>query len=372
MASSDRILHLGFMPLIDSAPLVAAARLGFDRKHGLRFELHRQASWAAIRDKLVSGELDAVHALSGLVHGVHLGVGGMQASLAVLLTLNHNGQSITVSQPLAQRLAEGASAQKALSTLGRVPVFAQTFPTGTHAMWLYYWLAANGVNPLSEVRSIVIPPPRMAEALAAGEIDGYCSGEPWGLRAEVLGIGRRIVRSSEIWPEHPEKVLACRADFVALEVETALALAAAILEACRWLDDASHRREALDWLTEPEVIGLPIEFLSSCLLGDAHTVTRFHNNGAVNVPYRSDGLWFASQFRRWGLLAPDIDESRCEAAIASIQRLEEYRQAAARVGVPVPSQDRRESVLCDGVQWTGRDALAYADSFKIGARFMHT
>jgi ABC-type nitrate/sulfonate/bicarbonate transport system substrate-binding protein len=368
MSTSQRIVQLGFMPLIDAAPVVAAARLGFDRKHGVSLRLQRQASWAAIRDKLLSGELDAVHALSGLVHGVQFGIGGVQADMAALLTLNHNGQAIALSQTLAQSISSGVPLREALAKLPRRPVFAQTFPTGTHAMWLYYWLAANGMDPLTEIQSIIIPPPRMADALAAGELDGFCAGEPWGLQAEVLNAGRRVIRSGDIWPGHPEKVLACRRDFIELEPEAAVGLTAAILEACRWLDEPLHRREAAVWIADSDVIGLPADRIAECLemspQGSSHEL-RFHSNGVVNMPYLSDGLWFASQFIRWGMLPPEVTAEQCRTTIAAVQRLAEYKKAAWRIGVEIPARDSRPSTLFDGVEWPGDEPISYARQFPI-------
>ena len=167
-----------------------------------------------MRDKLLSGDLDAAHALYGLVYGVQLGIGGPQTDMAVLMVLNRNGQAITLSNALADALAEHGSL-KALATLGRKPVFAQTFPTGTHAMWLYYWLASQGVHPLRDIESVVIPPPQMVAALAEDKLDGLCVGEPWNALAEAQGVGRTVAYTSDVWPDHPEKVLACRRDFVA-------------------------------------------------------------------------------------------------------------------------------------------------------------
>ena len=152
-------LRLGFVALADVAPLVAAKLLEFGHAHGLTLELCRQPSWAAVRDKLLSGDLDAAHALYGLVYGVQLGLGGPQTDMAVLMVLNRNGQAFTLSNRLADALAEHGTLPKALATLGRKPVFAQTFPTGTHAMWLSYWLASQGVHPLRDIESVVIPPP---------------------------------------------------------------------------------------------------------------------------------------------------------------------------------------------------------------------
>ena len=159
-------LRLGFVALSDAAPLVAAKLLEFGHAHGLTLELQRQPSWAAVRDKLLSGDLDAAHALYGLVYGVQLGLGGPRTDMAVLMVLNRNGQAVTLSNRLADALAQHGSLPKALATLGRKPVFAQTFPTGTHAMWLYYWLASQGVHPLRDIESVAIPPPQMVAALA--------------------------------------------------------------------------------------------------------------------------------------------------------------------------------------------------------------
>jgi len=370
--SSDgpRVLRLGFMPLIDCAPLVVAVRLQLDRQHGLQLQLHRQASWAAIRDRLLSGELDAAHALTGLVHGVQSGIGGVQADLSILLTLNRNGQGIVLSQPLAEALSAGQSLAEAFAGLGRPPVLAQTFPTGTHAMWLYYWLAAQDVSPLHAIRSVVMSPSQMADALARSELDGYCAGEPWAQQAETLQVGRRVIASGEIWPDHPEKVLACRRDFAIQEPETAVALTATLLEACRWLDEPGNRTQAAAWLAEPEVIGLPVADIAACLsAGDAaggHRLS-FHEGGAVNFPYLSDGLWFLSQFRRWGWLAQDRSESDWARQVADVHDTPRYREAAASVAVQVPAAENRRSVLCDGIVWDGHAAQAYADAFAIRA-----
>ncbi len=367
--AGQRLLRLGFMPLIDCAPLVAAVRLQLDRKHGLHLQLHRQASWAAIRDKLLAGELDAAHALAGLVHGVQSGIGGVQADLSILLTLNRNGQGIVLSNSLSQALVAGQSLAEAFSGLGRPPVLAQTFPTGTHAMWLYYWLAAQGVSPLHAIRSVAMPPPQMADALVRGELDGYCAGEPWAQQAETLQVGRRLVASGEIWPDHPEKVLACRRDFATLEPETAVALTATLLEACRWLDEPGNRNQAAAWLAEPDIIGLPVAEIAACLGPDAAGAHRlsFHNEGAANFPYLSDGLWFLSQFRRWGWLAQDRTESDWARQVAEVHGTTRYREAAASVAVQVPAAENRRSVLCDGIVWDGHAPQAYADAFAIRA-----
>jgi hypothetical protein len=138
-------VRIGFIPLTDCSSVVMAAVNKFDEKYGIKIIPTKEASWASVRDKLVNGELDAAHVLYGLVYGVQLGIGGPKKDMNVLMTLNNNGQAITLSNQLKDKGAtDGASlAKKLIAKKEREYTFAQTFPTGTHAMWLYYWLAAT-------------------------------------------------------------------------------------------------------------------------------------------------------------------------------------------------------------------------------------
>ena len=336
-------LRVAWMPLIDCAPLVTASRLGLDRAQGLRLVLERQASWAAVRDRLLTGEVDAAHLPASMIHGIELGIAGPAAPMAWLMTLNQNGQAITLASALADDLQAGEPLPSVLARLPRTAVLAQTFPTGTHALWLYDWLAAQGVDPMRGIRALSIPPPQMPDALAEGRIDGYCSGEPWAAVAEARGQGRRVIRSGALWPGHPEKALACRRDLAALQPERVERLVACVLAACRWLDeDPAHRRQCADWLSEPGVIGAPAERLAACLADDPADpqALAFHRGGAVNFPWLSDGEWFVRQFVRWGWCAADaIDPAR----LRDIHRIESYRRAAAGIGVEVPATDTRDS-----------------------------
>ncbi|WP_345816202.1 CmpA/NrtA family ABC transporter substrate-binding protein [Paraburkholderia sp. PREW-6R] len=361
-------LRLGFVALSDAAPLVAAKLLEFGHAHGLTLELCRQPSWAAVRDKLLAGDLDAAHALYGLVYGVQLGLGGPQTDMAVLMVLNRNGQAITLSNRLADALDRHRTLPEALATLGRKPVFAQTFPTGTHAMWLYYWLASQGVHPLRDIDSVVIPPPQMVAALADDKLDGLCVGEPWNALAEAQKVGRTAAYTSDVWPDHPEKVLACRRDFVSANPHAARALVQTMIEACRWLDGAGHRDEIAHWLARPEYIGID-ETLIAARLAQSGAPTmprglpvRFFDNGAVNFPSPFEGAWFLTQFERWGMIDARTDYADIA---ASINQTALYREAAASVNVPA-REARAGQVLIDGKVWDGNTSPAgYAQSFAM-------
>jgi two-component system, oxyanion-binding sensor len=351
-------LRVGFVALSDAAPVIAAKVLEFGHRHGITLELCRQPSWAAVRDKLLSGELDAAHALYGLVYGVQLGIGGPQADMAVLMVLNRNGQAITLSTRLARALDEHhGNLNAAIATLGRTPVFAQTFPTGTHAMWLYYWLAAQGVHPREDIESVVIPPARMVDALKNGTLDGFCAGEPWHAVAEACGAGETVAATSEIWPNHPEKVLACRREFVTHSPNVARALVCTMIEACRWVDAPEHREEIASWLAGPDALHVPETLIAPRLVGreggrrftQPPLPVAFYDGGAVNYPRLSEGRWFLAQYRRWGLLR---DDGNNDAAIASaINQTKLYREAAALVDAPIAPETRHD-VFCDGITWS--------------------
>jgi ABC-type nitrate/sulfonate/bicarbonate transport system substrate-binding protein len=225
-------VKIGFIPLTDCASVVMASVLGFDKKYGVKIIPTKEASWAGVRDKLVNGELDMAHVLYGLVYGVHLGTAGPKKDMAVLMALNHNGQAITLSKKLADKGAvDGPSLAKVMATEKRDYTFAGTFPTGTHAMWMHYWLAAAGINPVSGAKLITVPPPQMVANMRVGNMDGFCVGEPWNHRAIMDGIGITANTTQDIWKDHPEKVLGTTADFVKKYPNTTRAVMMAVLEA---------------------------------------------------------------------------------------------------------------------------------------------
>jgi len=342
-------VHIGFMPLTDCAPLVMASVLELDKKYGLRFVLRREASWAGVRDKLASGALDAAHALYGMIYGVQLGIGSAPRDMAVLMGLNRNGQTITLSKALAERGAvDGPSLARLMQSDERRYTFAQTFPTGTHAMWLYYWLAAHGIHPLRDARTISVPPPQMVANMRAGEMDGFCAGDPWGRRAMLDGVGGVSIPTQEIWPDHPEKVLGCSLSFVQEHPNTCRAMVAAILEACRWLD--TNREQMADVLAAEAYVNTSKEAIGGCGIA-------FHDDGEANFPYLSDGMWFMTQHRRWGLLKEDPDYLSVAKAVNQICI---YQDAATMTGTPLPHSVMRSSTLLGGAVWDGENPQAFA------------
>jgi nitrate/nitrite transport system substrate-binding protein len=375
-APEKKEVKVGFIPLTDCASVVMAAVNKFDEKYGIRIVPSKEASWAAVRDKLVNGELDAAHVLYGLVYGVHLGIGGPKKDMAVLMTINHNGQAITLSRKLADKGAvDGASLAKLMTADKREYTFAQTFPTGTHAMWLYYWLAAHGINPMADAKIITVPPPQMVANMRVGNMDGYCVGEPWGHRAIADGIGITAITTQDIWKDHPEKVLGTTAEFVQKHPNTARALTAAVIDAGRWIDASlSNRLKMAEVVADKSYVNTSVDVINQRILGryqnglgrtwDDPNHMKFYNDGAVTFPYLSDGMWFLTQHRRWGLLKGDVDYL---GVAKQVNQIELYKQAATLAKAPVGKELMRTSKLVDGVVWDGRQPAQYAAGFKIRA-----
>lgn len=369
-------VRIGFIPLTDCASIVMASVLGFDKKYGIKIIPTKEASWAGVRDKLVNGELDMAHVLYGLVYGVHLGVSGPKKDMAVLMTLNHNGQAITLSKKLADKGAiDGPSLAKVVGQEKREYTFAQTFPTGTHAMWLYYWLASVGINPLKDAKVITVPPPQMVANMRVGNMDGYCVGEPWGHRAIVDGIGITAVTTQAIWRDHPEKVLGTTGDFVKKYPNTARAVIMAVMEAGRWIDASlTNKLKMADTIADKAYVNTSVDAINQRILGryqnglgltwdDPHHM-KFFNDGAVTFPYLSDGMWFLTQHKRWGLLKDHPDYL---GVAKQINQIDLYKEAAAQLKVSVPKDPLRSSKFIDNVVWDGKDPARYADSFRVRA-----
>ncbi|MES2016003.1 MAG: CmpA/NrtA family ABC transporter substrate-binding protein [Pseudomonadota bacterium] len=377
-AGSDKpeldTVKVGFIPLTDCASVVMASVLGFDKKYGIKIIPSKESSWASVRDKLVNGELDAAHVLYGLIYGVQNGIGSAKKDMAILMNLNHNGQAITLSKKVADAGGkDGASLAKLMQSDKREYSFAQTFPTGTHAMWLYYWLATYGINPMKDAKVITVPPPQMVANMRVGNMDGFCVGEPWNHRAIVDGVGVTAATTQDIWRDHPEKTLGTTLDWAKKYPNTARALIAAVLEASKWIDAGLvNKNKMAETIADKSYVNTSVDVINQRILGryqngmgktwDDPNHMKFFNDGLVNFPYLSDGMWFQTQHKRWGLIKTEPDYL---ATATSVNQIALYTEAATMAKVSVPKSAMRSVKMIDGTLWDGKNPKAYADAFKI-------
>jgi nitrate/nitrite transport system substrate-binding protein len=360
-------LTLGFIPLTDCAPLVAAQEYGFFAKHGLSVRLSREPSWASLRDKIAFGLLDGAHMLAAMPLAATLGVNGVQKPMLTAMSLDLNGNAITVSGELYGQMLQadpgGLTKRPVLAgPLKRViesrrhnglpPLtFATVFPFSSHHYELRWWMGQAGIDPDRDVRLIIVPPPQMVERMRLGQIDGYCVGEPWNAMAVHTGLGRCLITKHELWNNSPEKVLGVTRDWAEANPNTHLALLGALLEACRWLDEPENRQRIIGLLAEPRYVNAPAEVIGMSMTGtfqylpgeppqrmpDFNVFYRY----AATYPWRSHARWFLERMQQAGQLAhlselPDFAE-----VARRVYRPELYRQAAQRLGVAAPLIDAK-------------------------------
>ncbi|MDK3017801.1 CmpA/NrtA family ABC transporter substrate-binding protein [Pseudodonghicola flavimaris] len=349
-------LAIGFIPLVDAAPLVVAQEMGFAAEEGLTLDLRRAPSWSSLRDMLSFGQVDAAHMLSPVPVATALGLGGAHGQMAAVSVLSVNGNVIGVSNGLARRLRDAGhgfgfddarAAGSALIGLGDRLRIGVPFPFSMHAELLYYWLSALGLPAPQAVDIRTVPPPLMADAIEAGEIDAFCVGEPWGSQAVENGVGELLLPGSAIWSFAPEKVLAVRADWA--ETETALMgrLIRAVWRAGRWLGNPDSRMLAAELLSRPEYLDLPAEWLDRSLtgrmvisqVGEERSVPGFVEffAGAATFPWLSQAEWIGGQLAaRTG-----IDRQTAIATARGTFRADLHRRALEKTSANLPLPDAK-------------------------------
>jgi ABC-type nitrate/sulfonate/bicarbonate transport system substrate-binding protein len=315
MQATHRKLRVGFVPLTDCAPLVMAHELGLFKKFGLNVALSRELGWATIRDKVIHGELEAAHAVAGMPFAATLGLGSIPCDCLTALVLNLHGNAITLSNDLWQRgVRDGKTLREEIirSRREKTFTFGVVYPFSSHNFLLRDWLTAASVQPDRDVRIVVVPPPQMAANLKAGNLDGFCVGEPWNSVAVQSRVGWCVAASAELAPGHPEKVLMVRRDFAEKRDEEHIALAAALLEACEFCDAPDNREQIIATLAQPAYVNVPATVLRRGFSADfdfGHGETRhvqnfnvFHRHNA-NEPSDDKAAWILQRLRASGLCA---------------------------------------------------------------------
>ena len=383
-------VNLGFIPLTDCAPLVVAHEKGFFNRYGLDVTLSKETSWANIRDKVAVGILDAAQMLATMPIASTLGVGPIEKPMLTAFGLDLNGNAITVSESLYQRLAstgmDVADAPVTAAGLkhlidqdrrdGRNPLtFAIVFPTSSHTYELRYWMASAGIDPDRDVKLVVIPPPQMVSAMRAGHIDGFCVGEPWNQLAVREGLGRVLITKYEVWNNSPEKVLGVSEEWALQNPNTHQALMMALLEAAAWVDLPEHRAEVVELIAQPRYVNAPRDVVRVSMLGTfqyartefARSLPDFNvfHRFAANFPWRSHAVWFITQMLRWGHLdwAIDIRE-----VAERVYRPDLLRTAADALGMSLPKRDYKpEGMHTDA--WSLEGIRLGSDRFFDGGLF---
>jgi nitrate/nitrite transport system substrate-binding protein len=369
-------MRFGIIALTDNSPIVIAHEKGFFKKYGINATIVKGASWAAIRDSLSNGDIHATHMLLGMPIASTMGLlGAPKKPMIIPWLLNRNGQAITMKKALAGKVSNDPKVLKpmveAAKAKGTPMTFAMTFPPGTHAMWMRYYLAAGGIDPDKDVALITIPPPQMVANMKVDKMDGFCVGEPWNARAIADGIGFTAMTTQELWKDHPEKVCAFSAEFATKNPKTVKAVLKALHEASVWLDDMKNRPEQAAIVSRPTYINCPPEIILGRLKGEydygdgrkkQDENYMIFSSRNTNYPQPKYAVWWLTQFRRWGMVEGKPDY---EGIVKQVMRPDIYEEAMKELGVTHAGRSDEPETLFDGVTFDPKDPEGYAASFAV-------
>ncbi|MEI8194693.1 MAG: CmpA/NrtA family ABC transporter substrate-binding protein [Phycisphaerae bacterium] len=369
-------LNFGMIALTDCSPIVIAHELGLFKKYGINSKVTKGANWAAIRDGLSNGDIQATHMLLGMPIASTLGLlGSPKRPMIVPWLLNRNGQCISLKTELKGKVAGDPKTLKpivdAAKAAGNKMTFAMTFPPGTHAMWMRYFLAAGGIHPDQDVSLIVVPPAQMVANMKIGKMDGFCVGEPWNARVIADQIGFTAVSTQDMWPDHPEKVCAFLGSFADKNPRTVKAVLKALHEASVWLDDLKNRPVQCEIVARATYINCPKELILGRLQGHydyGDGRTKEDSNYMIfsarncNYPQYKYAVWFLTQYRRWGMIGGGVDYA---GVARQVMRPDIYEEAMKEIGYVHGGADHKPEKLFDGVTFDPAQPEAYATGFAV-------
>lgn len=369
-------INFGMIALTDCSPIVIAHEKGLFKKYGLSTTVTKGANWAAIRDSLSSGSIQATHMLIGMPLASTMGLAGSpKKPIVIPWLMNRNGQAITLKTDWKGKVGADPKAllpyvQQARK-LGEPLTFAMTFPPGTHAMWMRYYLAAGGINPDKDISLIVVPPAQMVANMKIGKMDGFCVGEPWNARAIADGVGFTSVSTQDLWKDHPEKVCAFTEEFAEQNPKAVKAVLKALHEASVWLDTIDNRPEQCEIVSKPTYIHCDPKTILGRLQGhynygdgrtkeDEYYMSFSKRN--CNYPQPKYAKWFLSQYRRWGLVSGTPDY---EGIAKRVMRTDIYEEAMKEIGYTHGGLNASPETLFDGKTFDPAQPEAYATSFAV-------
>ncbi len=381
--------RLGYIALTDAAPLIIAKEKGIFAKYGVPdMDISKQASWGATRDNMALGfannGIDGGHILRPKVHLYSTGKvmqNNQPLPMYTLLNLNEDCQAISISNeykdlkiekdssPLREAFAKKKAAGKELTA-------AMTFPGGTHDLWIRYWLAAGGIDPDTDIKVIVVPPPQMVANMKVGNMDCFCVGEPWNEQLVNQNIGYTALTTGELWKKHPEKILGMRADFVDKNPKATQAIMMAVMEAQMWCDKMENKQEMSEIIGRRQWFNVPVADIINRLKGDINYgngrevkgtdlyMKFWGKGGATSYPWKSLDTWFVTENIRWGKFDPSID---IKGLVDKTNRSDLWLEAAKTLGVAdAPTSDSRGvETFFDGVSFDPTKPMDYLKAVKI-------
>ncbi|BAZ65405.1 MAG: ABC transporter substrate-binding protein [Pelatocladus maniniholoensis HA4357-MV3] len=398
LAPETKAIKLGYIPIVESAPLIIAKEKGFFAKYGMTdVELSKQASWGSARDNVeigsAGGGIDGGQWQMPMPHLISEGVitkGNQKLPMYVLCQLITHGNGIAIAskwqgQGIDLKLAQAKGIVTQLKSKGSRFKAAHTFPHVNQDFWIRYWLGAGGIDPDQDIDLLPVPSAQTVANMKTGTMDAFSTGDPWPYRIVKDKIGYMAALTADIWKNHPEEYLAIRADWVDKNPKATKAILKGIMEAQQWCDNFDNRQEMTKILAQRQYFNVPEEVLFDPFMGkydmgegrivDDKSMAALYwkdEKGSVSYPYKSHDLWFITESVRWGFLPKDYivnNATKAKAIIDKVNREDIWKEAAKEAGIPatdIPTNTSRGvEEFFDGVKFDPEKPEEYLKSLKV-------
>jgi nitrate/nitrite transport system substrate-binding protein len=331
------------------------------------------------------GGIDGAHILTPMPYLITAGKvtqNNVPTPMYILARLNLNGQCISVAKEY-EDLAIGLDTKPFKVGLdkkkasGKAIKAANTFPGGTHDLWIRYWLAAGGIDPDKDIETITVPPAQMVANMKVGTMDCFCVCEPWNHQLVNQKIGYTALTTGELWNLHPEKSLGMRAAFVDKNPKASQAILMAVMEAQQWCEKPENAAEVAVICGRRQWINCPVADIQDRVRGkfdyglpgkvvEKHPQMMRYWNDFASYPFQSHDLWFITEDIRWGKFEPGVD---AKGLIQKVNREDMWREAAKALSIPasqIPtSTSRGKETFFDGKVFDPENPAAYLKSLAI-------
>lgn len=389
-------VKLGYIPIIEAAPLIVAKEKGFFAKYGMTdVDLSKQASWGSMRDNTeigsAGGGVDGGQYQMPMPHLISEGIitkGNQKLPMYLLAQLNTQGNGIAIASKhqgkglgLKLEEAKGKAVFNQLKSSPTPFTAAYTFAKVNQEFWIRYWLAASGINPDTDVKLLAIPAAQTVASMKTGTMDAFSTGDPWPYRIVKDKIGFLAALTGEIWKNHPEEYFALRGEWVDKNPKATKAILKGIMEAQQWCDNFDNRKELAEIVAGRNYFNLPAEVLANPFQGkydtgdgrviDDKKMAAYYwkdERGSVSYPYKSHDMWFITESVRWGFLPKDM-LGKAKELIDRVNREDIWKEAAKEMGVAaadIPtSTSRGVEEFFDGIKFDPEKPEEYLKSLKI-------
>jgi NitT/TauT family transport system substrate-binding protein len=226
-------VRLSMQPVISSAPVVAADKLGYFKDEGLEVEVMPTSGGAVGLPALVGGSVDFV--ISNIVTIVLAAKEGLD--IKVIAANSDTGPEAPDTS--AVMVKADSPIKGAADLVGkRLAVNARN---GLNWLYAKAWIAKAGADP-DKVTYLEVPFPQMNDAVVNGQADAAYNVDPFVGRGQAAGQTREIGRPfADVQPSIPKSQIVTTGDFIKNHPDVVDRFVRAYNRGVEWMND--HRKQ---------------------------------------------------------------------------------------------------------------------------------